>query len=141
MIAAWIALVGCVIGAGMGLYGMINPRWAAMLVRLRDDPQRPGGFAEFRATYGGGFFATHAFALFMLTAFLQERESLGPFPTHWTMLGALGVCACIWLGTSVGRLISIFADKSGGGFNYASIVFEVALGLMIAAPLIVMLMQ
>jgi hypothetical protein len=139
--AYYVSLVGLLIGAGMGLYGMINPRWAARLVRLRDDPDRPGGFAEFRGTYGGLFLGAHGFALAFLVPFLQEREVLGAFPTHWVALGAIGVCAMMWLATSIGRAISIVADKTGGGFNYSSVGFEVALGLVIAAPVIAMMLQ
>src|SRR5690242_20363139 len=39
-------------GAYLGLRGLFDPNWAAKLVRLKPD-ERGGGFAEFRATYGG----------------------------------------------------------------------------------------
>jgi hypothetical protein len=135
---AWAYLisgVGLLIGAGMGLYAMFNPRWAARLVRLRDDPERPGGFAEFRGTYGGLFFAAHAVALYWLWAFLHGGGDR--VVAHITLSGALSVCAALWLGTSVGRIVSIFADKTGGGFNHASVVFEIVLGLTIASALLV----
>jgi hypothetical protein len=139
MAVYWISFAGLVIAAGMGLYGMIRPSWASWLVRLRDDPARPGGFAEFRGTYGGLFFGAHAFALFFMWPFLHEREALGPFPTHWVMMGAVGTCGMMWLSTSVGRGISVLLDKTGGGFNYGSLVFEIVLGLMIAGPVIALL--
>lgn len=136
----WLSGAGCLVGAGMGLYAMINPAWASRLVRLRDDPDRPGGFAEFRGTYGGLFFAGHALALCWLSLFLAEREDWAGFPTHWMALGAVGVCAVLWLGTAIGRLISILLDRTGGGFNLASVLFELALGLAIGAPLIARLL-
>jgi hypothetical protein len=128
----WLSGAGLVIGAGMGLYAMINPRWASQLVRLRED--QPGGAAEFRGTYGGLFLGAHAAALAFLIPFAQEIEDLGGIPTHWALMGALAACAMIWLGTSVGRVLSVTLDKTGGVFNYGSIAFELALGLAIAAP-------
>lgn len=136
------AFLACAIGAGMGLYAMIRPGWAAKLVRLRDRPDLPGGFAEFRATYGGLFFATHAVAAGLLAAALT-----GPGPAaqdvsglfYPAAMGALTVCAAIWLGTAVGRTLSVLADKTGGGFNFASIGFETTLGVLLLTPLIVRL--
>jgi hypothetical protein len=115
----------------MGLYAMLaNPGWASRLVRLLPDPARPGGFAEFRATYGGLFAATHLLAL----AFVAEALRKPDIGANLLALGASAVCAAIWGGTAIGRAISIAADKTGGGFNAGSLVFEVVLGLLIAAP-------
>ena len=58
----WLCALALLGGAGMGAYALVNPRWAAWLVRLQPDPARPGGAGEFRATYGGLFFAVHALA-------------------------------------------------------------------------------
>jgi hypothetical protein len=115
----------------MGAYALINPRWAARLVRLRDDPERLGGFAEFRATYGGLFLATHLVALHsLLTANLIPNE--GPFV--WPVNPATDVCAAMWVGTAVGRGLSMLADKTATRFNCISLAFELGLGLLIAAP-------
>lgn len=132
----YLAVLGCLIGAGMGLYGMMDPKWAARLVRLQPDPDRPGGFAEFRGTYGGLFFAAHGAALFYLALFLMEREEWLGLPTHWIALGACLACSKMWGGTAIGRIVSIAVDKTGGGFNYASVVFEFALAFLIGAPVI-----
>ncbi len=59
----WAAGAGLAIGAGMGLYAMIRPGWAAWLVRLNPDTGRPGGVGEFRATFGAFVFFNHAPAL------------------------------------------------------------------------------
>jgi hypothetical protein len=123
-IVVGISALACAIGAGLGFYGLVDPGWAARLVRLRDDPDRPGGGAEFRATYGGLFIGVHVAALILL------------FSSNRTMaLGALAVAAAGWIATAVGRAVSIVVDKpSNTGFNMASTAFELALGLMIAAP-------
>jgi hypothetical protein len=130
MSAPWESYVtglGLLIGAGMGLYGMINPKWASWLVRLRDDPARPGGFAEFRGTYGGLFLGVHATALVLMAQAFHGGGDMG------LALGAMLTCAAAWIATSVGRLVSIAVDKTGGGFNYGSVVFELILGVMILA--------
>jgi hypothetical protein len=127
VIAFWLSAIGLTIGAGMGLAGLLNPKWAANLVRLRDIPEKPGGFAEFRGTYGGLFLASHAVALFwVLPAFGGNLSE--------TALGAVMVCGAMWIGTGVARVLSIALDKTGGGFNHASVAFEFALGLAIVAP-------
>jgi hypothetical protein len=128
----WLAATGLLIGAGMGLYAMLNPGWAAKLVRLRED--QPGGAAEFRGTYGGLFLGAHGAALALMIPFSREIEDLGGVPTHWALMGALAACAMMWLGTSFGRALSVALDRTGGAFNYGSIAFEIAVGLMIAAP-------
>jgi hypothetical protein len=128
----WVSGVGLAIGAGMGLTSMINPRWGSRLVRLQADPDRPGGFAEFRGTYGGLFFFTHLLPLLFL--FLgpgaAAPDSLGSGLYVWLLPG----CIAIWWGTAVGRIISILVDRQGLPFNIASVGFELVLGLLIGAP-------
>lgn len=122
-------MLGLVTGAGMGLGGLFAPKWASALVRLRED--QPGGFAEFRGTYGGLFFGAHAVALALMLTSL-ETESLGA-----TALGAVLACSAMWIGTGVGRVLSIAADKTNTKFNQGSVAFEIALGLAILAPWLV----
>lgn len=131
MIGFWLSAAGLAVGAGMGLFAMINPRWAARLVRLRDDPEKPGGFAEFRGTYGGLFFASHALGLWLLSA--SERWSANQYLAA-AAAGAIAVCGVMWLGTALGRLISMAADGAATRFNAGSAVFECVLGLAIACP-------
>ena len=130
----WLSAAGLLIGAGMGAYGLVSPRWVATLVRLRDDPGAPGGFAEFRGTYGGLFLASHALALILMVAVAREVETLGGVPTLWTALGASAVCSAMWLGTAIGRAASTLFDGTATKYNQASIAFEIALGLAIMAP-------
>lgn len=130
----WTSVGGLAIGAAMGLWGLINPRWAAGIVRLRDDPDKPGGFAEFRGTYGGLFLATHAFALVFMVCVAREVETLWGLPTYFTALGAAGACGAMWWGTAVGRVAAIAFDGAGTRYNQASVVFEIVLGALILAP-------
>lgn len=130
----WTSVAGLSVGAAMGAYGLINPRWAAGIVRLRDHPDKPGGFAEFRGTYGGLFLATHAFALVFMACAAREVEALWGLPTYFTALGAAGVCGAMWWGTAVGRVAAIAFDGAGTRYNQASVVFEVVLGALILAP-------
>jgi hypothetical protein len=119
-----VAAAGAALGAGMGLYAMIDPAWAARLVRLQSDPARPGGFAEFRATYGGLFLASHAGALIALLAH--------PAVAPWIAL-PLGLG---WAGAGVGRMVSIGLDKVYSPFNAGSVIFELAMGAALLAPAI-----
>lgn len=130
----WASALGLVIGAGMGAWGLANPRRAAGIVRLQETPDRPGGFAEFRGTYGGLFLATHGFALVFMIAVAREIEALGGVPSYLVALGAAGVCGLIWWGTALGRLAAIALDRAGTRYNQASVVFEIVLGALILAP-------
>ena len=134
-ILMWISALGLAIGAGMGLYAMIRPSWASWLVRLKADEARPGGYAEFRGTYGGLFFFSHAMPLAFLATVLTGPEGLDGFGAPVVML-MTSVCVAMWWGTAVGRVISIIADRQGLPFNLASVGFEVGLGLLIGAPLL-----
>ena len=116
----WVALA---LGALMGLGGLVNPRWAANVVRLIPDPSFKGGLAEFRASFGGLFLFVHVAAAACLY-FLPAAESAAP----------LYVVAGIWFGSAVGRTVSVLLDGTGTAYNYGSIVFELVMGLMLIAP-------
>ena len=120
-----LALIACALGAGLGLKGLLDPAWAGGLLRLRDDPEKPGGAAEFRATFGGLFLAAHVALAVLLF--------VGPEPMA---LGGAVVLASAWIGTAMGRALSILRDPpSRTGFNAASVAFEIVVGAMLAAPL------
>ena len=129
----WVCIAGLLIGAGMGLYAMVRPAWASWLVRLKADPERPGGYAEFRGTYGGLFFFTHALPLaFFLLAIVQPGATGEPMAALF--IAMCSVCVAAWWGTALGRIVSILVDRQGLPFNWGSVGFEVALGLLISAP-------
>jgi hypothetical protein len=118
-----VALIACAIGGGLGLYAMINPAWASKLVRLVPTAGQVEGKSEFRATYGGLFLGGHAFAAYALVAQIN-----GPV--------AAAAVGAGWMGSSVGRMLSIAADKTGTKLNAFNVAFELALGLALAAPLL-----
>ena len=52
--APWIiAGLAALLGFGMGFAALVTPRWAQSVVRLAPDPRWKGGWAEFRASFGG----------------------------------------------------------------------------------------
>lgn len=117
------AMLACAFGGGLGLYAMINPAWASGLVRLIPLDGKVEGKSEFRATYGGLFFAGHAFALWALAT---EQS------------GAAMAAAAIgagWVGSAGGRLVSFAADKAATGLNVFNVLFELVIGLALLAPL------
>ena len=130
----WASAAGLAVGAGMGLWGLVNPHWSAGIVRLQETPEKPGGFAEFRGTYGGLFLATHGFALVFMIAVAREIEALGDVPSYLVALGAAGVCGLIWWGTAAGRITAIALDRAGTRYNQFSVLFEIALGALILTP-------
>ena len=130
-LVAWIlnaiALAFC---AGLGARALIDPNWAARFVRLKADEQG-GGFAEFRATYGGLFFASHAAALyFTLRWVLGGGEIIGLFAA-----GAAAALAGAWIGASGGRAFALARDRSlVTRFNIYSMCTEALLAALIGAP-------
>ena len=117
-------------GAAMGLGALISPRWASGIVRLvaDPDPARPGGYSEFRATYGGLFLMAHLSALLITLNLPAIYAGFAALPL------ALG-----WIGAGLGRLISLMADKTenrGRGLIPVWIPLEIAIGLAIGSNLL-----
>jgi hypothetical protein len=95
------------------------------VVRLQPDPAFEGGLAEFRASFGGLFLATHAAGIALVL--------LAPAgPVAWGLLPVAG----IWAGSAVGRTVSVLVDGTGTAYNLGSIAFEVVMALAVLAPLI-----
>ena len=112
-----IALTFCAL---IGLGALIAPKWAAGVVRLVPDPDpaRPGGFSEFRATYGGLLFLLHMTALVILL------RVGGPIAR---------------LGAGFGRALSFLLDTKENrapGMIPVWIPLELVLGLAIASPVL-----
>ncbi len=123
-----IALLALGFGTALGLGALFLPEWASNFVRLKADPDRPGGYSEFRATYGGLFFFAH------LTAFILVLMPLPIFAVAAVLPLAAG-----WFGAALGRLFSMVLDRDKGGDARIVLIWmasEVALGLAIAAPIL-----
>ena len=126
-IIAIIALGFC---AALGLGSLLIPNWAAGVVRLVADPDetKPGGFSEFRATYGGLLLMIH---LCVLVIMLQPQ-----LDTIYKIF-ALFPVAMGWIGAGFGRTLSLILDKAqnrSNGLIPVWIPMEFALGIMILAP-------
>jgi len=132
VIPFWVSALGMTVGAALGAYAIVDPKWAAKLVRLREDG--PGGFAEFRGTFGGLFFGSQAAALFFMVAVALEIEDVAGVPTYWTAMGAAAVCAAMWIGTGLARALSMALDGTGTKFNQASVALELCVGAAILTP-------
>lgn len=122
------SLVGLFLGALMGLGSLISPAWAAGVVRLQPVEGKPGGYSEFRATYGGLLLLTHLTALVIMLY-------TGPYVSIFVALPlALG-----WFGAALGRAVSLLldAEKNGGaGMIPVWIPTEILLGVMIGLPIL-----
>ncbi|MBS0383750.1 MAG: hypothetical protein JSS00_00200, partial [Proteobacteria bacterium] len=94
---------------------------------------RGGGFAEFRATYGGLFFGLHAAGLFFAVMWIAFGGALiGVMAT-----GACAVIAAAWAGTAFGRVVSMLRDGSYTRFNLFSAGLEAMVAIVIGAPWLV----
>jgi hypothetical protein len=123
-----LGLIGLGLGALMGLGALFSPNWAAGVVRLQPDPTKPGGYSEFRATYGGLLLLLH------LTAFILVLHA----PAAMGLAAALPIAAG-WFGAAIGRTFSMLLDRGKGGEAKIIPIWmatEIALGLAIAAPIL-----
>jgi hypothetical protein len=133
MLIAWVLnILGLAFGTLLGARALLNPRWAQRLVRLQPDEQG-GGFAEFRATYGGLFFGVHFVALAM-SLFYQLG---GEYVIGVAATGAAAALAAGWGMTAIARAVSIWRDNTGTNFNRLSIAIEAIVSLAIGAPWVV----
>ncbi|MBI1252315.1 MAG: hypothetical protein GC189_12690 [Alphaproteobacteria bacterium] len=128
---AWImACVALTLGAGLGLRGLLDPNWASGLLRLKAEEGRPGGFAEFRATFGGLFLFAHAVALLAAVRHLMTGDDVMAVYAG----GGLAVLSAAWGGTALGRIVAMARDGADTPFNRASTAFEIVIAAMLAAP-------
>ncbi|MEN0652821.1 MULTISPECIES: hypothetical protein [Hyphobacterium] len=118
------------IGALMGGASLLVPRWGASVVRLMPDPRWPGGWAEFRALYGGGFLMAHGSVLLTLAMMAQAGRN--------SVVAAGFAVGALWLGMAIGRAVSMLADgkayQTRTSYNLFSTGFEIAMGLALWAP-------
>lgn len=136
-IALIVSQIVLACGVAMGLGALLSPQWAAGVVRLIADPSldKPGGYSEFRATYGGLLLFLHAAALFL--SFQSDLSLL----TRTLIVLPIGLA---WIGAGVGRSLSLLLDKSdnrSAGLIPVWIPMEFALGLSISAPAILLLLS
>jgi len=107
------------------------PKWAQNVVRLLPDPafEKPGGFSEFRATYGGLFLMLHLTGLLILC-----QPDIADMFKIFTVLPI----AAAWVGAGLGRTLSLLLDpveNRRNGLMPVWIATELGLGILIAAPL------
>jgi hypothetical protein len=117
-------------GAALGARALFDPNWASRFVRLKADEQG-GGFAEFRATYGGMFLGVHILALTMTLLYLWAGE----FVVGVAATGAGAALGAGWAGSSGGRILSMVLDTGADTrFNRLSAAVEAAMALAIVGP-------
>lgn len=132
-LAAWcLSALALAFGASLGARGLLDPRWAQKLVRLQPDEQG-GGFAEFRATYGGMFLGLHAAALVLALMWIVFGGALvGVLAT-----GACAVIAAGWAAAAFGRGLAMLRDGAYTRFNLFSMGLEAIVAIVIGAPWLV----
>lgn len=125
-----LAGIAALIGAALGLFALVAPTRAAEIVRLRPDWDAKGGFAEFRAVFGGLLLFAHAAVL--LAIVMQAQAGMASVVASSFAVGAG------WLGAAIGRTIAMLVDhaehQTRTGYNLFSTLFELVLALMLLAP-------
>jgi len=130
MAIAWVLnVLALFLGVALGARGLADPKWAAKLVRLREDEQG-GGAAEFRATYGGLFLGLHLIALAMTLFYLRN----GNFVLGVGAAGAAAALSAGWAFTALGRLIAMWRDGANTKFNRLSVAFELIVAAALGGP-------
>ena len=123
MIFQYLTLAGLGFGAFAGFVALFRPQAIANTLRLQPNPERPGGFAEFRATFGGVFFMIH------ITAFVVVLH-LPPDISTFVILPI----AMAWYGAAIARLVSMLVDSrqnGQGGINRYWVMLELVVGTLI----------
>lgn len=122
----YLSLAGLAFGSYAGLLAIISPGRIARSLRLKADMRKPGGYAEFRSTFGGVFFMIHATAFVMMFALVPHVSAYIVLPI-----------AAAWYGAAICRLLSMVLDKAEngeGGINRYWVCLEIIVGSVIAAP-------
>ena len=123
MIFHYLTLIGLAFGVFAGFIALFRPQAIANTLRLQPAPGKPGGFAEFRATFGGVFFMIH------LTAFVLVLHLGQPISTFAVLPIAMG-----WYGAALGRSASMLFDmeqNGEGGINRYWVGLELIVGTLI----------
>lgn len=121
-----LAVIAAIFGAGLGAWALVNPEFGSKLARLKPDPDRPGGYAEFRATLGGMMLLLHL-------------AYLGAAFSGFGGIGAAAVLAAGWGGAALGRILSLLLDADKGvrvQHTYLSVAIEVVVAAIFAAPVL-----
>ena len=125
-----ISGAAALVGALLGLGSLISPAWGASVVRLQPMADRPGGWAEFRASYGGGLLLLHGAVLLGIA--MREQAGMA------SVVAAGFAAGAAWLGMAIGRTVSMLADHARHGtrtgYNLFSVGFELVIGLALMAP-------
>jgi hypothetical protein len=129
-----ISLIVLGFGAVLGVTALISPNWASGVVRLvaDPDPDKPGGYSEFRATFGGLFMFSHLMTAALLLTVSRSDVNL------LSLLVVLPLAAG-WVGAAFGRTVSLVLDRGknrANGMIPVWIMMEFLVGLAIAAPIL-----
>jgi hypothetical protein len=139
MSPAWIlCAVGLLAGAGIGALALLAPRRALRMLGVRIEGGK-GGEGETRAI-GGLLVFIHALpavvALFAAAEVMGYRRGT---VSQFSGMILIAPVALAWFGAGLGRMISIFTDKTDQPLNWRLAFLDLVLAFMIAMPWTTML--
>jgi Domain of unknown function (DUF4345) len=111
-----LGYLAAILTLALGLVGFLGPIWMAELLGFRAAQLEPRGLSEIRATYGGLFIVMGAVMLWAI-------------PTRPRGTPYLRFASFLWLGASVGRLLSMIIDGVVTPMNFAGLGLEVVIGV------------
>lgn len=131
-ISFMIAGFAAALGGLMGLLSLAVPAWGASVVRLQPCHEKPGGWTEFRATYGGMFFALHGAVLLSIAMSAQAGTA--------SVIATGFAAGAAWFGMATGRIVSMALDHDSQNtrtsYNVSAVVFEYVMAGALMAPFI-----
>ncbi|MDX2274777.1 MAG: hypothetical protein NW206_04930 [Hyphomonadaceae bacterium] len=119
--------------AGLGARALIDPVWAARLMRMQGDESGEKS-ALLSSTLGGVFLASHAAALYFTMKWIIGGEGvIGIFAA-----GAAAALCGAWIGSALGRGVALYKDRALATSAYMRAAgVEALIGALIGAPWLV----
>lgn len=113
----WVFSAVAVLTAGLGVISLVLPKTGLKILKLQPMEAYPYAKGETRGVLAGFYLSLG------LTYLLVPQAQL--------FLGF--VMGAAWLLTGLGRLLSIVVDRGATAYNFAGVVFEAGIGLVLLA--------
>jgi len=117
-IVSFVALLTFV----LGFISLFLPKLALKILKLRAKPDCLHGISETRGLLAGFYVALGAAPILLLDNYIA-----------WLFISI--ILAGTWALTGIGRFISIIVDRGATLYNFAGVIFEIGVGILLLALL------